>query len=147
MFKNLKRIAKRLYVKWKLKSRYKWMQQERNSTEAETVCLSICRSLISHPTSKFLIAPISMKRYIKNEQLGLFIILEDRNISVTNHVYHYDVRLSERDWDRICTMYDSKTERIREEYESEIMEQIQHSLRNIKDKIDKLNQTSQDIPN
>jgi hypothetical protein len=147
MFRGLKRLTKRFYVKWKLKSRYKWLQEERKNTEAESVCLSICRSLISHPTSKFLIAPISMKRYIKNEQLGLFIILEDRNISVTNHVYHYDVKLSERDWDRICTMYDSKTEKIREEYESEIMRQIQHSLRNIKDKIEKLNQTSQDISN
>ena len=123
------------------------MQQERSMTEAESVCLSICRSLISHPTSKFLIAPISMKRYIKNEELGLFIILEDRNISVTNHVYHYDVKLSERDWDRICTMYDSKTEKLRQEYENEIMQQIQHSLRNIKEKIEMLNKASQNIPN
>lgn len=142
--KFLKRLAKRLYVKWKLKSRYKWLQQDKvKMTEAESVCLSICRSMISHPDSKFLIAPISMKRYIKNENLGLFVILEDRNISITNHVYHYDVKISQRDWDRICGMYDMKTEKLREGYEEEIMQQIKHSLISIKDKIDHLNQISQ----
>ncbi len=116
-------------------------------SEAESVCLSICRSMISHPDSKFLIAPLSMKRYIKNELLGVFVILDDRTVSITNHVYHYDVKISQRDWDRICSMYDGKTEKIRNEYEDEIMTQIQHSLRNIKDKIENLNKTSQDISN
>jgi hypothetical protein len=142
--KFLKRLAKRLYVKFKLKTRYKWLQEDKlKMTEAEKVCLSICRSMISHTESKFLIAPISMKRYIKNDLLGLFIILEDRNISVTNHVYHYDVKLSQREWDRICNMYDLKTEKLRESYEEEIMQQIKHSLTKIKDKITHLNEISQ----
>jgi len=107
-------------------------------SEAETLCLSICRSMISHTNSKFLIAPLSMVRYIKNEDLGLFVILDDKNISITNHVYHYDVRVSQRDWDRITTMYDGKTEKIRKEYEDEIMTQIKFSLKNIHDKIKNL---------
>lgn len=139
--KFLKRLIKRLNVKWKLKTRYGWLQEDNvRMTETESVCLSICRSVISHPGSKFLIAPISMKRYIKNESLSLFIILENRNISITNHIYHYDVKLSQRNWDRICGMYDIKTEKIREGYEDEIMQQIKHSLVTIKDKIGRLNQ-------
>lgn len=143
----VKRFFKRTYVQWQIKSRYKWLQDNRKMSEAESVCLSICRSMISHPDSKFLIAPLSMKRYIKNELLGVFVILDDRTVSITNHVYHYDVKISQRDWDRICSMYDGKTEKIRNEYEDEIMAQIQHSLRNIKDKIENLNKTSQDISN
>jgi hypothetical protein len=137
MFK-LRKLFRRLYVKWRLKSRYKWLKEDRPMSEAETLCLSICRSMISHTNSKFLIAPLSMVRYIKNEDLGLFVILDDKNISITNHVYHYDVRVSQRDWDRITTMYDGKTEKIRKEYEDEIMTQIKFSLKNIHDKIKNL---------
>jgi len=139
MFKWIRQKYKRWYVSWKLKTRYRWLSEQQKITEAEKVCLSICRNMISHQGSKFLIAPLSGKRYIKNDTLGLFIILDERTVSITNHVYHYDVRISERDWDRICTMYDSKTEKIRQEYESEIMKQIQHSLVNLHEKIRNLN--------
>jgi len=137
MFK-LRKLFRRLYVKWRLKTKYKWLQNETKISETETLCLSICRSMISHANSKFLIAPLSMVRYIKNEDLGLFVILDERNISITNHVYHYDVRVCQRDWDRITTMYDGKTEKIRKEYEDEIMTQIKFSLKNIHDRIKSL---------
>ena len=48
--------------------------------------LNICYRLIRHSNSKFLIAPISGKRYIKNTDLGLFVILDGGKISITNHV-------------------------------------------------------------
>jgi len=137
MFK-LRKLFRRLYVKWRLKTKYKWLQNETKVSDTETLCLSICRSMISHANSKFLIAPLSMVRYIKNEDLGLFVILDERNISITNHVYHYDVKVSQRDWDRITTMYDGKTEKIRKEYEDEIMTQIKFSLKNIHDRIKNL---------
>lgn len=138
MFNLIKRFYKRQLVKWKLRSRYKWLSEQGKITDAEKVCLSICRNMISHKDSKFLIAPLSGKRYIKNDHLGLFVILDERTISITNHVYHYDVRISERDWDRVCKMYDAKTEKIRLEYESEIMKQIRHSLTNLHEKIKSL---------
>jgi len=139
MFKFIKKFYKRQYVKWRINAKYKWLGEQRKITDTERMCLSICRNMISHKDSKFLIAPLSRKRYIKNDHLGLFVILDERTISITNHVYHYDVRVSERDWDRICQMYDSKTEKIRLEYESEIMTQIQHSLTNLHEKIKNLN--------
>lgn len=139
---KIRKFFKQLYVKYSLKSKYKWLQTNDEKSETEKLCLSICRSMISHPNSKFLIAPLSMVRYIKNEELGLFVILDDKSISITNHVYHYDVRVSQRDWDRITTMYDGKTEKIRKEYEDEIMTQIKHSLKNIHDRIKNLNQSA-----
>ena len=78
---------------------------------------------------------MSGKRYIKNEPLDLFCILDHGTISLTNHVYHYDVVVNDRNWERLSKMYDGKVETIRQEYEDQIMSQIEHSLENIKNKI------------
>jgi hypothetical protein len=127
------KLFRRIYVRWILKTRYKKVV----INDTEKTSLSICRYLISHESSKFLIAPLSGKRYVKNEMLGLFIILDDKQLSITNHLYHYEINLNDRDWDRITIMYDNKTERIRQQFEDEIMAQIQNSLSDIKSKIEK----------
>jgi len=140
----MEKMFKRLYVKWVLWSRYRGLKPIDKLTDSQRICLGICRSLINHPSSKFLIAPLSGERYIKNSELGLFIILDDRHISVTNHVYHYDVTLYEREWDRLTKMYDNKTEVIRQQYKEEITSQIKHSLRTILTKIETSEGFSQD---
>lgn len=126
------KLLRRIYVKWILKTKYRRVPISEN----ERTSLSICRHLISHENSKFLIAPLSGKRYVKNEMLGLFIILDDKLLSITNHIYHYEINVNLRDWDRITVMYDNKTERIRQQFEDEIMSQIQNSLSDIKNKIE-----------
>lgn len=126
------KLLRRIYVKWILKTKYRRVPISEN----ERTSLSICRHLISHENSKFLIAPLSGKRYVKNEMLGLFIILDDKLLSITNHLYHYEINVNLRDWDRITVMYDNKTERIRQQFEDEIMSQIQNSLSDIKNKIE-----------
>lgn len=138
----MKRILKRLYVRWSILTRYKWMKTETEElSENEKTCVSICRGLIRHNDSKFLIAPLSGKKYIRNTTLDLFVILDDRRVSMTNHVYHYDVRLTQRDWDRLVTMYDNKTEKIRLDLENQIKSQINYSLHTILEKVnDSLNQ-------
>ena len=132
----MRKMFKRLYVKWIIWSRYKGLKNVEELTDSQRICLGICRSLINHPNSKFLIAPLSGERYIKNTVLSLFVVLDDRHISVTNHVYHYDVILHDREWDRLVRMYDSRTEKIRQEYKEEVKSQIKHSLRTILDKIE-----------
>lgn len=136
MKKLIKRIYKRLLIKI-----YLWLRNnstfnpKREMTKNEAICISICRKLINHPDSKFLIAPLSHKRYLKNQTLGLFIVLESTQISITNHVYHYDVTLTLREWEKIAKQYDSKTEKIRQDYENEIKSQIVHSLSTILEKV------------
>ena len=68
-----------------------------------------------------MIAPISSKRYIVNKTLGMFIVFEDNKIEITNHVYHYIVRLSDAEIDKLVDMFDRKTEQIRLKFEDEIM--------------------------
>ena len=135
MEKFIKRITKRIYVKWLIWNRNSATKEDKKVSETQKMCMSIARSLITHPESKFLTAPISGKRYIKNEELDLFCILDHGTISITNHVYHYDVIVNDRNWERLSKMYDGKVETIRQEYEDQIMSQISHSLENIIKKV------------
>lgn len=135
MIKLIKRLAKRTYVNWLIWNRNNRTDKDNKVSDTEKICMSITRSLIVHSESKFLLAPLSGKRYIKNEEKGLFIIIDRGTISLTNHVYHYDVNLTERNWERLIKMYDGKVETIRQEYEDEIMSQIENSLHIIQDKL------------
>ncbi len=139
MFNNLKtslnRLSKRIYVKWVQWNRDSKTKEQKRISESEKICVSICRNLISNTNSKFLLAPVSGKRYIKNSDLELFVILDNMNISITNHIYHYDVTIEDRNWYRLINMYDSKVESIRLEYEKEIMSQIENSLSKIQEKV------------
>ena len=135
MIKLIKRLAKRTYVNWLIWNRNNRTDKNNKVSDTEKICMSITRSLIVHSKSKFLLAPLSGKRYIKNEEKGLFIIIDRGTISITNHVYHYDVNLTERNWERLIKMYDGKVETIRQEYEDEIMSQIENSLHIIQDKL------------
>jgi ABC-type phosphonate transport system ATPase subunit len=135
MEKFIKRITKRIYVKWLIWNRNSATKEDKKVSETQKMCMSIARSLITHPESKFLTAPISGKRYIKNAELDLFCILDHGTISITNHVYHYDVVVNDRNWERLSKMYDGKVETIRQEYEDQIMSQISHSLENIIKKV------------
>jgi hypothetical protein len=130
-----KRLWKRKYVKYTLWLQYRAFKPKEEKTQNEAICTAICRKMIAHKDSKFMIAPISDKRYIKNATLNLFVVLEDRQVSITNHVYHYDVRLSDRDWYKLIRSYNEKTEDLRMGYENEIKSQIVHSLSKILDKI------------
>jgi hypothetical protein len=131
----MKKFFKRLYVKWVIWLRYKTLKKSDELTDNQRICLSICRSLINHPDSKFLIAPLSGERFIKNTELRLFVILEGRQISITNHIYHYDVTLYDREWERLVRLYDNKTEFTRQQYKEEMKSQIKNSLYAILDKV------------
>jgi len=131
---RVKQFVKRSYVKY-LNYNRSLNEENLKNSETEKVCMSITRSLITNLNSKFLLAPLSGKRYIKNADLEIFVILDRGSISITNHVYHYDVTVSNRNWQRIVGMYDNKVEGIRQEYEDEIMKNIEHSLTVIQNKI------------
>jgi hypothetical protein len=143
----MKKFFKRLYVKWVIWLRYKTLKNSDELNDNQRICLSICRSLINHPESKFLIAPLSGERFIKNGELRLFVILEGRQISITNHVYHYDVTLYDREWERLTRLYDNKTEFTRQQYKEEVKSQIKNSLRSILDRVDSSEGFPQDTLN
>jgi hypothetical protein len=129
----IKRLLLRLYLTFQKKINNQFGIEDEQ--QYQKVCLSICRKLITHQDSVFLIAPISGKKYIKNDKLDIFIIMNERHINVTNHIYNYSVFVSERDWQRITYLFNLTTAKRKQEYEDTIKSQITHSLHSILDKI------------
>jgi len=94
----------------------------------EKLASAICRTLIKHPESTFLIAPLSQKRYIRNEVMQMFIILQDDRMNITNHIYNYDILLTKETSDRLNRIFDFKVEEARSKFEKDMKSQIRHSL-------------------
>jgi hypothetical protein len=125
---------------------YLWVKKGNNivkTYEEETIsyektCFQICLTAIKHPDTKFMIAPVSNKRYIENKTMDIFITMYDGRVDLTNHIYHYDVKFSNRDWERITYVFDNETEKRRIDYEDIINSQIKNSLHNVLDRISKL---------
>jgi hypothetical protein len=126
---KLKRLTAKLYIYLRKKS-----SPTKNDENSKT-CLKICRRLIKDKNSKFLIAPISGKKYIKNSELGLFVIMDGGKVSITNHVYHYDIYLDITEWEKLNKIFDARTESDRLIYEKEIHSQIEFSLQSILEKV------------
>ncbi len=126
-----KKTRLKIYLKLRSISRANMSSVDKNEIKSS----AICRRLISHPDSKFLIAPLSNKRYIKNDPLGMFIVLSDNQINITNHVYNYDVNVSSVISNKLDTMFDNKVESLRLSFELEMRSQIKHSLTTILEKL------------
>jgi hypothetical protein len=103
----------------------------------EKITVEICKKLILDPESKLTFAPISGKRFIKNESKNMFVVIEHHTINLINHVYSYSVYLSSQtDYKEIIQNFDGILENRRQTLEDEIRNNIQHSLQTILKKFD-----------
>ncbi len=102
---------------------------ERSSHEIE--CISICKKLIKMDDSILLMAPLTEKRYVKNEAKGIHIIMEKYNVQIINHIYSYSITLGDKSWGKLIDFYNQEIEKRRNQFESEIRSNIKHSLKNI----------------
>ena len=121
---------RRLIQKWYI-SLVKMTTPRIEKSEYEKDCIAICKKLIHKEDTILLLTPISNKRYIRNEELQIFVILEGHNVKVINHVYSYMVFLDQKPWDNIIFTFDTEVEKRRKEFEKEITSNIKHSLQNI----------------
>ena len=102
----------------------------------EKYCVEICDKLINNPSSKLTYAPLSGKRFIKFDEQDMFIVIDGHSINLINHVYSYNVYIQDTStYNKIVKNFDSNLESRREEMETEIKSNIQHSLKNILEKI------------
>jgi hypothetical protein len=126
------RLLFKLYLN--LKDRF---DPKPNVTEEEIFAADICEKLINNPSSELTFSPISHKRIIKNEAKSMYIVMESYTIHLINHVYSYSVYLQDTSKFTVLTQkFDKILEDKREVLESEIRKNIQHSLRNILEKLD-----------
>jgi hypothetical protein len=129
---------KRLYAKFKISlrdiSKKSFDERQEAKTNAKQ-CTFICRKLIHSQNSDLLIAPISRKKYIKNEKLGIFITMEDGEVTITNHTYSYFIKLSDTEWNKLKDFFKNEMELRAMHMEKEMEYQIRHSLDTIYTKI------------
>ena len=80
--------------------------------------------------------PISDERIIENKKLGLFIVLDNKKITVINHVCYYsNIPMSDRDWKKLTSMFDNKVQEIRKDKINRMKSQVEHSLDKLKSKV------------
>ena len=104
--------------------------------EEEQICYNICKKLIRNDESKLTLAPLSNKRFIKNDDKSMFIVIENRVIMLINHIYSYTVYCeNDEGFLEMVREFDQKMEYKRQELESEIKSNIQHSLKKIYESI------------
>jgi len=106
-------------------------------TDEEQICSEICTKLISREDSRLTYAPLSKKRFIKNDELQIFIVIDSRGINIINHIYSYYIYI-ENDFifNELMSVFDHELETRRQKLESEIVSNIQHSLKSILKKLD-----------
>ena len=99
-------------------------------------CKFIFRNVLKHTNSVYEIAPLSSHRIIENKKLGIFIILDDKKITIINHVCYYsNIPLTDRDWKKMYSMYDNKVQKNRMQRIEQMKSQVEHSLSKLKNKI------------
>ena len=87
MIKYIKRKLKRRAVKIKLLELKKFFDVVDPGRLADiNDCKFIFRNVLRHTNSIYEIAPLSSHRIIENKKLGVFIILDDKKITIINHV-------------------------------------------------------------
>jgi hypothetical protein len=122
----------------KLIARYKIFIRNLHNNELRKIqrtrfnqCTAICRNLIHNPNSELLIAPISRKKYIKNEEYGIFITMEEGEVTITNHTYSYFIKLPDLDWDKLKHFFKKEMEERALQMEKDLEVQIKDSLSTI----------------
>ena len=137
MIKYIKRKLKRRAVKKKLlelKIFYDIVDPGRLADIND--CKFIFRNVLRHTNSVYEIAPLSEHRIIENKKLGIFIILDDKKITIINHVCYYsNIPLTDRDWKKMYSMYDNKVQKNRMQRIEQMKSQVEHSLSKLKNKI------------
>ena len=104
-------------------------------SQHEKECVDICRKLIPSKETKLLITPLSPKKYIRNDKLDIYVIIEGRHVNIINHVYSYSIVMEGKGMEIIMEMFNNELETRRQEFETEITSNIKHSLKTISNNI------------
>lgn len=130
---------KKTYYKFRLFLRNKLNTPEHiiEQKKYESLCVSVVQSLIHDPSSVLIYTPKTFKYYIKNEFLGVYVLMTDSVLSVTNHRYSYEIKISPKNERKLSRIFDGQLESRGEKYDEEMILQIKESLNDIYNKISK----------
>lgn len=124
---SLKRAIQKSYIELHRKTRI----PEEGISEYIQEFMAIHKKLLRDKETELLLAPISSKKYLKNEKFGITVVLHGRNAEIINHVYSYSIHLDSKSWLKVDNEFNEELENRREEFEVEIKSNIKKSLKNI----------------
>ena len=124
---DLRRMVQRFYIGMKRKTTI----PRAPKTPYHNECITIFRRMLDQEDTLLLIAPISNKKYMKNERYGIYLILHKMSMEVINHVYNYKVPMDEKTWDALIEEFNQEMEERSKDVDSEIEKNIKHSLKTI----------------
>lgn len=139
-YKRLNKLIKKRFLRLFIKLRnFAEYQTEKKISQNERLALSICRKLILNPESVLMIAPLSNRKYIRNEYERMFIIIETitNKIMIVNHTYSYTISCETKNFFKLVHFFDVQLDKRKMDLEDEITSNIKHSLENINKRISK----------
>jgi hypothetical protein len=124
---KFKRMLQKLSLEIYKKTDVKRVVRTDNANEF----LLICKKAIEKPDSELIVSPLTTKMYVKNDKLGIMIIMQHKVIQVINHIYSYNMVVDEYTWSNIVDIFNNEKERRCIELEKKAKSNIKHSLKSI----------------
>ena len=128
------KIIKKLYIKWYKHSR---KNDYILRSEYEPIAINICRKAISFDSATLLICPKTGKRYVKNDILKNYIIIQPHQIDIINHTYQYNVPICLKTYSTVVNIFDGHVEERRQAMENDIRANVVYSLESIYNNLNK----------
>lgn len=101
----------------------------------ESLCVNVAKNLIRNSDSILIMTPKSQKYYIKNETHGVYMVISDSVLSVTNHKYSYEIKLTPKNERKLVNVFDNELEKRGENYDTEMILRIKDSLNDLHNKL------------
>jgi hypothetical protein len=101
----------------------------------ESLCVNVAKNLIKNSDSILIMTPKSQKYYIKNETHGMYMVISDSVLSVTNHKYSYEIKLTPKNERKLVNVFDNELEKRGENYDTEMILRIKDSLNDLHNKL------------
>lgn len=118
-----------VYLKERFDPKYPITDEEKYFTE-------ICFTLIENPKSTLTIGPKSLKRFIKNDEKDIFVVIDNRKVTLINHVYCYSLVFDDDEqYFSMVKKFDEVLETKKQSVEDEMTNNVKNSLKIILSKV------------
>ena len=131
---QLKRFMQRTAIK--LSRLMNPLDRRETYEDSELEAATLFRRMIKDHTSELLISPISSKYYVKNDDLRILIIMTEYDITIINHIFGYNVRVSQKTFRNLYNTFIKTVEHRRTLMETEYKNNVKHSIQTIIKRID-----------
>ena len=127
---RLRRLSQKLSIK--LLRAFNPLDRERpekNSSELDAALLF--KKMLVKADSELLISPLSGRYFLKNDRKQILIILTEYELVVINHVFGYNIKISQKLQRSLYQAFVSEVEQRRTAMENAFRQNVKHSLQSI----------------